>query len=234
MSDKKFCLQLFIMGTRPGEERNCKVCGKSMIASQWDDRYCSQKCGLKDETNSTSRGTYTKCKYCKSIFQRSRNDQKYCSQKCQMVYEYENGNRNATKTSKDARKARRKQGMEKFKENPTTKDWRGWTKVYIPAAHPELEKGWMPEHHFVWWKEHDELPPEDKVIHHKDGDKKNNDIDNLELITPEEHGRIHNKKKTVVKECKICDGHFETIPSDEDRRITCSRECQVKWQEQYR
>lgn len=34
---------------------------------------------------------------------------------------------------------------------------------------------------------------EDYHIHHIDGDKKNNDIRNLEMITPSDHNRLHHK-----------------------------------------
>lgn len=33
------------------------------------------------------------------------------------------------------------------------------------------------------------------VIHHKDGDRTNNSIDNLEILTPQEHNRLPKKKK---------------------------------------
>lgn len=37
------------------------------------------------------------------------------------------------------------------------------------------------------------LPFSEYVIHHKDENKKNNNIDNLEILTPEEHERKHRK-----------------------------------------
>ena len=94
----------------------------------------------------------------------------------------------------------REQGMEKFKEEPTTRvSKRGYKLIYIPSKHPELESGWMKMHHYVWWNEKGELPPVDdinekgtgKVMHHKDGDKLNNDIDNLQLIDNDEHTKMH-------------------------------------------
>ncbi len=37
-------------------------------------------------------------------------------------------------------------------------------------------------------------PFSEYVIHHKDGNKRNNNIENLEILLPEEHERIHNIK----------------------------------------
>ena len=35
----------------------------------------------------------------------------------------------------------------------------------------------------------------DEVVHHKDGDKTNNDISNLEVLTWSEHSSLHRKKE---------------------------------------
>ncbi len=35
------------------------------------------------------------------------------------------------------------------------------------------------------------LPFSEYVVHHKDGKKKNNDVSNLEILTPEEHKAVH-------------------------------------------
>lgn len=161
-------------------------------------------------------------------------NRKYCDASCQMSYEYKNGRRDKENTVKEAQEAIRKKAMEQFKKNPSTKDWRGWTKIYIPSGHPELEQEWMTEHRYVWWKNTGEFPPEDKVIHHIDGNKKNNDFDNLELVSREKHAKIHNSKEKVTKPCKMCGEEFSFPPSGKGRRITCSRECQVKWQKEYR
>lgn len=45
-------------------------------------------------------------------------------------------------------------------------------------------------HRFVWLCEKGEIP-EGYQIHHKDGDKSNNDISNLELISLSEHLKLH-------------------------------------------
>jgi hypothetical protein len=51
-------------------------------------------------------------------------------------------------------------------------------------AHLEYEHrlNWKLKYHYV---------PRGYVIHHKDGDKTNNSMDNLELMTQSEHTRFH-------------------------------------------
>jgi len=36
----------------------------------------------------------------------------------------------------------------------------------------------------------------EEVVHHRDGDVSNNSIDNLELMTRSQHGRLHSFKRT--------------------------------------
>lgn len=36
-------------------------------------------------------------------------------------------------------------------------------------------------------------------VHHKDGDKDNNDISNLQIVTKEEHRYIHDQKRSFIK-----------------------------------
>lgn len=45
-----------------------------------------------------------------------------------------------------------------------------------------------------------------EIIHHKDGNKLNNNISNLEIITHKDHNKLHNPKKPFpeFKECTVC------------------------------
>lgn len=45
--------------------------------------------------------------------------------------------------------------------------------------------------HVVVWEDHFGPKPEDHDIHHKDRDRANNSIDNLQLVSKEEHRKIH-------------------------------------------
>lgn len=43
-----------------------------------------------------------------------------------------------------------------------------------------------------WWRQN---TPEGYAIHHVDGNRRNNDITNLALVTCSEHARIHNRRR---------------------------------------
>lgn len=63
------------------------------------------------------------------------------------------------------------------------------------------------EHDVVWEKHYGEIP-KGYQIHHIDGNKKNNYIENLMLVTPIEHKRIHSGCKIIngqwYKPCSVC------------------------------
>lgn len=73
-------------------------------------------------------------------------------------------------------------------------------------------------------------------VHHKDGDRKNNDIFNLELVTIQEHTRLHHLgtgHKPIVLICDYCSKKFERIWSQRPKikhykKCYCSRYCMGK------
>lgn len=68
-------------------------------------------------------------------------------------------------------------------------------------------RGPMFEHCIIWEKHNGKIPP-GMQIHHKDFNKLNNEIENLQLVTPIEHKRIHSGcifiNNEWEKPCKIC------------------------------
>ena len=69
----------------------------------------------------------------------------------------------------------------------------------------------------------------DLVVHHKDGDKTNNNPNNLIILTEQEHANIHQGKKhkdnTVVKKCLNCGKEFEVKKSRNDSAKFCCIKC---------
>lgn len=71
----------------------------------------------------------------------------------------------------------------------------GYVSVYVPD-HPNANKdGYVMKHHLVMEQYIGGYIPEGYVVHHKNGKRNDNDIENLELMKFNEHARYHMKKR---------------------------------------
>lgn len=72
------------------------------------------------------------------------------------------------------------------------------------------------EHCVIWEENHGKIPM-GMQIHHKDFNKENNNISNLQLVTPFEHNRYHSGCRLIddewEKPCKIC-GEYKKCTKD--------------------
>jgi hypothetical protein len=63
-------------------------------------------------------------------------------------------------------------------------------------------------------------------VHHIDGNKANNDLSNLKVVTPKEHAIEHGRwKHPVTKPCAFCGCVFTPHPTHRERAKMCSQEC---------
>lgn len=136
----------------------------------------------------------TECSYCGKELERQpcrAKGNNFCNPTCQNKFMYKDKKKRKEITKK-ANKARREQGLKKFRENPTTKiGKRGYKLIYIPSLISEKEGGhWKKYHHYIWEKHHNKKIPEGYCVHHKDGNPLNNEIENLELMTIKKHNKI--------------------------------------------
>lgn len=73
----------------------------------------------------------------------------------------------------------------------------GYVKVRVGTNHPLADPmGYAYEHLLVWAAAQKRLPRTDELLHHRDDDKTNNRLGNLELMTRSEHARLHADKRT--------------------------------------
>lgn len=113
--------------------------------------------------------------------------------------------------------------------------------VKAPKEFPGyLDRGrYALEHRVVWWRETGNLPPDDCVIHHKNGNPRDNRFSNLEVIGEKEHKKKHgaDKCQTRVKiECPQCGKVFSRRKGQthlvKPQRLTfCSRQCSSSYRE---
>ena len=71
-----------------------------------------------------------------------------------------------------------------------------------------------------------------EYVHHINGDKKDNRIENLCIMSPKDHNDLHQTKNPKIKICKICGKEFEPPVKHRKRNTICSKECWIIWQKQ--
>jgi hypothetical protein len=73
------------------------------------------------------------------------------------------------------------------------------------------------EHQRIWKRANGSIP-NGYEIHHKDENKENNSLANLELLTFSDHRRIHRGQRLTdgkwFKKCKVCDEWLESTPEN--------------------
>lgn len=101
----------------------------------------------------------------------------------------------------------------------------------ILHGHPMSDsRGRVLEHRFVMSKHLGRIIGKDEVVHHIDGDRKNNSIENLELMTRPEHTRIHSPCDLLELVCPECGSSFERARRNaRGKRTFCSRSCAARF-----
>lgn len=64
-----------------------------------------------------------------------------------------------------------------------------------------------------------------ELVHHKNERKRDNADENLVVVTPKEHAKIHLQKHPDTKICESCGKEFTPAVNHRARTKTCSYEC---------
>ena len=71
-----------------------------------------------------------------------------------------------------------------------------------------------------------------EVIHHINGNKFDNRIENLMIMTPQEHNKLHKEKLTKTKICIVCGKEFNPPVKHRGRNSICSHHCWLEHHKQ--
>jgi hypothetical protein len=134
------------------------------------------------------------CKFCKTTYQVKPYREKissYCSRKCSATARLSVPEVNQKKGHKRENNCNWKGGRS-FTEH-------GYIEILLPD-HPQANKrGYVREHRYVMEQFLGRYLEKWEHVHHKNQDKTDNDIKNLELLDIAEHTRLHNAKRKYHK-----------------------------------
>ena len=126
--------------------------------------------------------------------------------------------------------------METIKRGPAwkggiTKTSHGYIDEYCPEHPHANNKGYVRQHRLIMERYLGRRLRADEIVHHKNGTKDDNRIENLELTTQREHRKIHSgwqhtkkAKEKISKAAKI-----SQIGNQNAKGHKLSEECKLTW-----
>lgn len=120
-----------------------------------------------------------------------------------------------------------------------------YTLIIAPEKYPgkKYRGRYAYEHHVIYWKKYKITPQQGFVVHHKNGNHRDNRLSNLELLTVKQHNAHHSffrRAKQIEEPCGFCGKKFlttnrsrrERIKTSLYKKLFCSRSCGAKHHQQ--
>lgn len=194
-------------------EGNCKHCGKPFrlvrASTQSAPTYCSRACYRAAEWLPHATKQCAQCGKAFEVIGSIAHRSRFCSYACYWA----SGEPSANSP---------------FKRKPKSSQRK---RVYVGRV--DGKPRYIQRSHWVWLQHH----PDDPIlpgqeIHHKDDNRLNDDIDNLEKLWKRDHEALHGErnKRGAAQTCPICGRDFYRPPSQHAE--TCSKSCasKLRWQ----
>lgn len=156
-----------------GETNPCEVCGTPVYrnksqATKGEGRYCSNECR---NIAQTKKPVVKSCAYCgkEMRLKPSQAARQHCSKECEM-------------------RAKTKRPLDRLHNGkPARKDKQGYVMVYEPEHPNKSFHGWQYEHRLVVEEALGRYLGSDEHVHHVNGIKDDNRIENLEVMNGSDH-----------------------------------------------
>lgn len=113
----------------------------------------------------------------------------------------------------------------KVRRGEKSSSWKGGRKInkkghvlVLKKGHPLADKnGYVLEHRYIMCRHLGRILCSDEIVHHKNGIKTDNRIENLEIMTNAEHTMIHHigKKRSIATRRKISEAKRKKVDFNE-------------------